>query len=461
MVERTIVEIEEKYYGIIERYYSELYDEYLKCDKNTEKAIKNYCSMQPKIYIPGNKNLLNYKRKTFIEDINAFWNEYLKTVTDYILSIPSVGIFGVGDSYSWEFNNEIRRNALFYDVIVLNDPFRVIRNTREFELKQNEQIFFRNILHVMDIKRFVVSSDDRQFVILAPLDDIITEEEKEHLLKEAELEGKKYVNEIFGLGDGELWEDILLMKNLSLEEAQEKLYEYGMFLNLGEAMTYSQDMLSEKDKREFEKFCFESWGDFNRDFLRCVLMLEAIPSIAINLFYIYKQHGLMSAHLKSNPILGRNEWMPVKRDALNKSFRAPDDYLFCCSVHRNDRMQELVSLNPDEILEIRSKDEPKNFRRFFHKVTEDMYFTYDDLDGISNEVYKKFDELLDNEVVNIRKSKIKRTISAVIGMLKGALGFVPLLSYVLSAYDIGVSAIDLSNNIKQKETIIEHIGKRK
>ena len=42
MVDRMIVEIELKYYEIIERHYSELYDEYLKCDKDTNKAIEKY-----------------------------------------------------------------------------------------------------------------------------------------------------------------------------------------------------------------------------------------------------------------------------------------------------------------------------------------------------------------------------------------------------------------------------------
>lgn len=373
----------------------------------------------------------------------------------------TIELFGVGDSYSWEFNNEICRNALFYDVVVLNDPFRSIRDLREFELEQNEVIFFRNILHVMDIKKYVVSSDDRQFVILAPLEDIITEEEKCQLYEEAKEEGERFAKEIFGLGNGEVWEDIAVMKELSLEEAQEKLYDYGLYLNLGEAMTYSQDLLSESEKREFEKFCFESWGYFNRDFLRCVLMRQAIPSMAITLFYTYKQHGLMSAHLKSNPILGRNEWMPIKREAFNKSIKATEEYLFCCSVHRNDKMQELVSFNPEEIMELRNQDDPKSFRRFFHEVTQDMYFTYNDLDGISNEVYKRFDEVLDKEVENLRKSKTQKTVSSVVGMLKGALGFVPLLSYAVSAYDIGASAIGLSKNLKQKETIIEHIGKNK
>ncbi len=461
MVDRTIVEIELKYYEILERHYSELYEEYLKCDKNTDKAIKKYRGAQPMLYVPGSKDLLNYKRRLFIEEIGAFWQEHFKFVTDYILSVPSVGIFGVGDSYSWEFNDEICRNALFYDVIVLNDPFRSIHNVQEFEMEQNETIFLRNVLHVMDIKKYVVAIDDRQFVILAPLDDINTEEEKIQLYEEAKVEGEKLANEIFGLGSGEVWEDIQLMKDISLDEAQDKLYEHEIYLNLGEALTYFQDMLSEKEKREFEKFCFESWGYFNRDFLRCVLMRQAIPSIAISLFYTYKQHSLMTAHLRSNPILGRHEWMPIKREAFNKSIRATEEYMFCCSVHRNDKMQELVSFNPEEIMELRNQDDPKNFRRFFHQVTEDMYFTYDDLDEISNEVYKRFDEVLDKEVVNLRKAKTQKTVQSVVGMLKGALGFVPLLSYAVSVYDIGASAIDLSNNLKQKETIIEHIRKRK
>ena len=313
----------------------------------------------------------------------------------------------------------------------------------------------------MDIKNYVISSDNRQFVILVPLEDIITEDEKKQLFKEAKSEGEKYVNEIFGLKPGNLWENISLMKDLSLEDAQETLLTSGMSLNLGEAMTYSQDMLSEEEKRAFEQFCFESWGYFNRDFLRCVLMQQAIPSIAISLFYGYKKHSQISIKLKSNPILGRHEWMPIKRDAASKNYKATDEYMFCCSVHRNDKMQELVWLNPEEVLELRSKDNPRNFRKFFHEVTEDMYFSYDNLDEITNEVYKRFDELLDMEIVNVRKNKNSKIIRSVIGMLKGALGFIPLLSYALSVYDIGASSIELSKELNQKETIIEHIGNRK
>lgn len=141
MVDREIVEIEIRYYSILESYYSDLYKEYLNCSKNIDMAIKKYCNQQPNLYLPGNKDILTYKRKKFIEEIIAFWNEHLEMVSSFIMSVPSVGIFGIGDGYSNEFHNEISRNALFYDVLVFNDPFRAIPNAHEFEMKQNEQLF--------------------------------------------------------------------------------------------------------------------------------------------------------------------------------------------------------------------------------------------------------------------------------------------------------------------------------
>ena len=97
---------------------------------------------------------------------------------------------------------------------------------------------------------------------------------------------------------------IKILKDLSLEDIQKKLVESGIGSNIAEAMNYTQNMLTESEKRFFyisisifnigcsrikqfsilfyilltmqnmltesekrffEKFCFESWGGFNRD----------------------------------------------------------------------------------------------------------------------------------------------------------------------------------------------------
>ena len=203
-----------------------------------------------------------------------------------------------------------------------------------------------------------------------------------------------YLADTFGLTYNDLYRDIATIKEWSLERIQCQLYSDGLFYGIADAMNYSQNMLTPESKRKFEKFCFESWGLFNRDLLRCILSLSALESILTTNFFTYKLHYDIAQDLHGSPINNRNEWTPMKRELGTSVVRASEDYLFTCAVHRNDKLSQLISLDAEEIRNFRTGKNCEEFRAFFHNATSMLVLPYTQPDEIAKEVFIKVDEML-------------------------------------------------------------------
>ena len=92
-----------------------------------------------------------------------------------------------------------------------------------------------------------------------------------------------WINQIFDITNDkdDIVSNIEKIKNLSKEKIQEELYRNGIYESYLEALNYSQNLLTEDVKKEIEKFCFEAWVILNRDFVRCILTLEALPAMQL------------------------------------------------------------------------------------------------------------------------------------------------------------------------------------
>ena len=99
--------------------------------------------------------------------------------------------------------------------------------------------------------------------------------------------------------------------------------------------------------------------------------------------------------------------------------------------------------------------------RFFYRATNEIVNTHVNVDEIANEVFFKIDDLLKKEYDNIFLNKKKTRKNAIIGFAKGAMGFVPVLSYALSTFDMAMSATDFVKTLNNKESIIEHLNNRR
>ena len=463
---KKVIEVEKEYFSLLQEMFWELISIFEEEHLSVDETVKKYLvkQRQTTIFVPGYKDNHSFRRRQMYEKNITFWNKNKDTLIDFISSQTNVGIFGVGDNiFVSEYLNETKRNSLFYDVIVFNDPFYTIFATdKELDYESNIAIFYRNILYIWEIRRYLSIEKNEVFTIVFPFDILLTNEEKINIADESHLVAVSWINEIFGItsDENDFVRNLEKVKQLPIEKIQEKLYRNGIYQNYIEALNYSQNMLSEKEKKEIERVCFELWGTFNKDFVRCLLTLEALPSLATTNYYTYKLHFILAMRLKSNPIMSRNEWAPMQRELKNQSLKVSGDYMYTCAIHRNDQMASLMELDYDAIVKYHNRKQCADFRSLFYEATKEIVNTYVNVDEIAKEVFCRIDELLAKENQDILFNRKQTKKNAIIGFLKVGLGFVPILSYAISAFDAAISVKDYVKTLNNKETLVEYLRNR-
>ena len=461
---KKVLELEKEYFDLIYELFSELILIYSENNISVEEAVKKFLAKQQHatLFIPGYKDNHSFKRRQLYKRNKEFWEKNKETIIEFIIKEANVGIFGTGDNtFISEYMSEIKRNSLFYDLLVFNDPFYTLDITDDkMDLYTGDFLFYMNILYIWEIKRYLSVEENEVFTIIFPFNSLLTHEEKKTIIDESHDAGVSWINQIFDITN-DVVSNIEKIKNLSIDKIQEELYRNGIYQNYLEALNYSQKLLTEDEKRFIEMFCFESWGDFNKDFVRCLLSLQALPSMATVNYYEYKLHSVVTMRLKSNPIMSRSEWVPLQRELKKQSLRVSSDYMYTCAIHRNDQMAALMELDYDEIVRYHNKKQCTDFRDFFYRATNEIVNTHVNVDEIANEVFFKIDDLLKKEYDNIFLNKKKTRKNAIIGFAKGAMGFVPVLSYALSTFDMAMSATDFVKTLNNKKSIIEHLNKRR
>lgn len=464
---KKVIELEKEYFNLIYELFNELILIYSEDNISIDEAVKKFLAKQQHttIFIPDYKDNYSFKRKQMYKMNQEFWEKNKDTFIEFIIKEGNVGIFGIGDNtFTSEYLNEIKRNSLFYDVLVFNDPFYTFWSSdKELDFDSNVVLFYRNILYIWEIKCYLSVEENEVFTIIFPFDSLLTHEDSIIIMDESRTAAVSWINQIFDITNDkdDIVSNIEKIKNLSIEKIQEELYRNGIYESYLEALNYSQNLLTEDEKKEIEKFCFEAWGNFNRDFVRCILTLQALPAMATVNYYTYKLHSLLTMRLKSNPIMSRNEWAPMQRELKNQSLKVSGDYMYTCAIHRNDQMATLMELDYDEIVRYHNKKQCTDFRNLFYRATNEIVNTHVNVDEIANEVFSKTDDLLMKEYNNIFANKKKTRKNAIIGFIKGAIGFVPVLSYAISAFDLTISATDFVQTLNNKESLIEHLNVRR
>lgn len=469
--DKTIIEIENNYFSILKELFGDLIT-FFENENEYEyvsipETVNRYCRNKKTFLIKGYKDSLSYKREQLYKNVASFWDKNKDTLVDYIKGKPNVGIFGArDDTLTYEYLDEIKRNSIFYDILVFNDPFYTSPSSRlELNLKSNEIIFYENILTIWEMKPYTSVSENEVFLLIFPFDSLFSNELTKKIFEESEEAGILWVNEMFGIdvktrNIDNVFKNVEILQDKSLKDIQTELYKNGIIQSIADALNYSQSMWSDQIKIEIEKLCFDRFGEFNRDFAKCFLLMEALPALAILNNYIYKSHTITSNILNSLPIMSQREWAPLHRDLKNNPLRVSEDYMFTCAVHKNDKMSALMSLDYEEIVQYHNRDNCYEFRSFFHKATEEIVNSHENFDEIANEVFFKVDALLEDEYQKAIQDKKYKMKNSIIGIFKALLSFIPFLSYAISGGDIFASSFTFAKALMEKPTLIKHIYTR-
>lgn len=463
---KILYDIEEEYFSVLENHYDSFYLEYKSSGLDKKTYIKNYLSNHNFIKLSKGEDDLSYRRRELKNSVNIFWNQKSTQIKECLKEYLNIGVFGsCDDKYCFYYEDEVRQNALYYDLLILNDPFALpYANDRDYLFGSFLMTFYYNVLTIMDLRQYVLSESRQVYVVIYPTDKMEEVEVKQKILNESENNAKKIAKQIFGIdysGNRPIWMDFNILKNLSDCEVQRMLVENEIYVNLTEAQQYEFYTMNPESKRKWEEFMIESWGRYNEDFMRCLLNYSIIKHIITTNHYIYKMHSRQAVKLNANPIFNKDEWEPFVYEMSGSSYPASDEFKYMCAVHRNDKMAMMVQMSAQEIEKYRAGKDVEVFRNFLCKAVKSIHNTPECFEEISREVFEKFDSLLEVEYKKNIEEKKKNKFKAIWGIGKALLGYIPYISYLTTTYDLGIGIKNFSNQLNDKETILETMNRRK
>lgn len=461
----VLYNIQESYFSIVEKYYGNYYAEYQKSNLEKNDYVTRYLSEHKCIDLLNGEDNLSVHRREFGAEVCNFWSEKHEEIKTCLRDYPNVGIFGSGDNlYPSCYENEIRQNALYYDMIILNDPFFVFHmNGTDYRYGMFVHSFYINVLTIMELKKYVLGKSKQLYVIIYPSDIEMDDDFKERAFTESAYRASSIAKKIFGLDytrEDSFANNIRILKELSDDEIQETLLSNHIYVNLVEAQNYEHNAMPQKTQEKFAKFMVEAWGGYNRDFIRCVLNHEIIRNIITTNNYVYKAHSAQAMKLGANPIFNFNEWEPFAYEVAGNSYPASDEFKYMCAIHRNDKMALMLQLSAEEIEKYRNKKNVETFRSFIKKAISSVHNTPENFEEIAESVFEKIDSMIDTECHNLSETRLKERAKAVWGFGKSVMGYIPFLSGVSNLFsykDIGESAIELGSSLLDRQTIIEVI----
>lgn len=463
---KLLYEIEEEFFSILEEHYGPFYLKYTESTLDKKIYIDSFLANHNFVKLPKGEDDLSYRRREFIKSVNTFWEQKSTQIQECLKNYSNIGVFGsCDDIYPFYYENEIKQNALYYDLLVLNDPFyQLYANDKDYLYGPFSKTFYYNVLALMDLKRYVLCTSKKIYVIIYPTDSIEKAEEQEKIYKESMKNANIIAKQILGIDYSEInaiEKNIGILKHLSDSELQKILADNEIYVNLKEAQQYEYYIMSPKTKREYVEFMLESWGRLNTDFMRCILNYSIIRNIICRNHYIYKMHSRQAINLNANPIFNKDEWEPFLYEMSGSSYPVSDEFKYMCAVHRNDKMAMMVQMSAQEIEKYRTGKDSEIFREYLCKAIKSIHKTPDCFEEISQEVFDKFDILLESECKNIIETKRKNKFKAIWGIGKAILGYVPYISYLVTTADLGVGIKNFSNLLNDKESVLETINKRK
>lgn len=456
-------EIQTEYFSIIDKYYASFYKQYLSSKISIHSFIKKYLD-DNKIVLINNGDHYKYKKEMFLNEIKHFWKNYFNEIKSILTSFNSKALVGTIElNDACFFKNSIKQNALYFDLVVINDPFYIeaISETgKESNYHNNVFLFYKSLIYIYEIKEYVILNEE--IVLAAVLPSFmelqgneltkIQEECKNH----ADNLAMKYFNLDYKTND--VYEMLNILRKLSDEDISKILTENNILIDIREAQSYEWFMAGPDN---LIKSSIELFGYFNRDFIRCILNNAAIIHIITDLLFVYNAHCNQANISNMFPIFNIYEWFPIQYYYSNiPAMNATVEYKYICAVQRNDKMAYMVQMNIDELIKFKASGECSRFREFFNMAANQINKTPDKFDDIAFEIFRKIDEIIDVEIKMSIKEKSKKKMKAILGVAKSAIGFVPILSYVSSGWDVLDSTNRLVKTFKKENDIIARLASK-
>ena len=459
---RDIHSIQTEYLGIIRSHFGEVYANYVKSGKSVKKFCNEYIRQQKPILLLNGEDSFTTKILEFVDCINSFWNRNLQRLLSSVQSCGKLGFFGTEENNtSVDYERIIKQNAVFFDLVVLNDPFYK-HNKYNSEIRNfigNQVLFFESIISIISIQSYLLNENDTIAVIM-PVNAVLNDGDEKKIWSRAVATSDDIAIKLFGIDYKEtrLVEVLKVLIKYSDEDISRILIENDIFIDLFDARRYDIYALGSEGKRRLEEESRATFGYMNWDYIRCLMNYSTIRHILTDTVWNHATHTEAALRAGMNPIYNIYEWYPNKFYYENiPGVNPSNEYKYVCAVQKNQKLAQLVEMELDDIIRFREKNEQIKFRELFTSSMSDIIVTPDQFDKIAEMVFAKLQENLNN----IKHDHSKKVGTSIWGLATSLAGFVPILSEVLGTIDAVNSANDVRKVLSGKNDIIRHLIRNK
>lgn len=410
---RLIKEMQIKYYEIVNYYFGDLYADYLLSGKTCNQYVYHYVNNQKHIILSTGETNHTTKILDFSKNITRFWDKNIKQLKTSLNLCGNIGLFGtIENNDFFYYEDTIKQNAIFFDIVALNDPFYQYEQLNQTIrlYTGNILLFYASIISVLSLRQYILETDDMMAFII-PTAAFIEESKKEHILTEAQKSASNIAHQIFGINyDNDYFYDAMkVLKSLNDYNIQKIFKENHILTSLKEAQQYEKYAMTIEERMNLLELSRDQYGNANWDFIRCVINYSAIYNILADTMFIHAIHTEAAKNINVNPIYNIFEWYPNKYYYKNiPANNSSIEYKYVCAIQRNEKIAQLVQMNKDTLIKFRSKTESEKFRFLFYKATNDIVKSPDKFDEIANMVFCNLKETLrDIEIEYQKQKKVK------------------------------------------------------
>lgn len=459
----VIKTIQANYYELLDNYFGVFYADYLASGKTCRQFVYKYVNEQRPFVLLNGENNYTIKKLEFSKCITEFWNTNIQALKDALQSCGRIGLFGtIENNDSSYFENIIKQNAVFFDIVALNDPFYEYEQQSQSirHYKGNILLFYESIISIFSIRQYILNTEDTMAVII-PTKALVSNQDEQQIEKKAYESALDIAHRLFGINynNNNSLEAIKTLKELKDDDISKILRKNNILINLKEAQYYEKYAMSIEQCRTLLDLSRDDYGNPNWDFIRCVINYSAIAHILTDTLYIHAMHTEAAKNAAMNPIYNIFEWYPNKYYYENiPAINSSCEYKYICAIQRNDRLAQLVQMDIEMLIRFRTKTESEKFRLLFHEATNDIVKTPDCFDDIANMVFCKLKETLHGITLEQQKHTKNEKLSSIFGLSKAVGGFVPVISQIIGITDIGKSIYNIYDTFfKDSDDIIAHL----
>lgn len=462
----VIRSIQTQYFDIIQSFYGDFYESFIKSGNTKQEFIKRYLSDQKPILLLNGENSFSARILEFVKSINDFWDQNLQHLADAVQTCGNLGYFGTEENnQTSQYEITIKQNAVFFDLVVLNDPFykydKYDRSIRFYS--RNEALFFDAIISVLSVQKYILHANDALAVIM-PVSALLNEEEEQNLHCRAVTAMEDIAQTIFGIdyNEDDPYSIFKAMKSLSDQDIASILLENEIFIDFFEARKYEEYALGVDGRRNLVEETKSIFGWTNWDFIRCILNYSTIGHVLIETILIHGIHTEAAFKAGMNPIYNAFEWYPNKYYYKSvPGINSSNEYKYICAIQKNEKLAQLVQMDLEELIRFRDKNEAEKFRNLFNTAMSEIVATPDQFNEIAEMVFVKLKENLNSVKLDRKRAYIKGTGISLFGFCKSVAAFVPILSQFLGFVDVGSSVYDVGKAFAGNNDIIRYLIKNR